>query len=233
MSNGILRNKDFREFYEKLNKRPYCNSCWEERISFEIKDKKDTDSYSNMIPGFSSNELTLPIEILIIAKAHGGGRKDSFRKQIDLKTELELLENYYLSDKLVKFHQEQMRSLFNYLNKKKINWVFTDLIKCFVWHGNEDGLNGNTNFNKAISHCKSYLTKQINYLKPKVILSLGDTVSNSYFNIPKPVHGELYQIGQSTIVHSTFPSGFTADRWVERGGWKKVTETIAKHLKIV
>jgi hypothetical protein len=220
-SSGILRNKECHKMFEKINIRPWCNDCNKERSNFESKNKKH-GSYSNLIPGFSSIEINIPIDILIVADAHGGGRKEDFRNQKDLEYEVNYISSYYLHEKLTKFHQQQMRELFYELDNLNKSWVFTDLIKCFVWSGNKD------NIEIAIKYCKEYLDMQIASLNPKKILVLGKRVAENCFNLqPKTlIHGNEYPFKvknrEIPILWSYFPSRNTADIWTEKNMWKPV-----------
>jgi hypothetical protein len=147
-----------------------------------------------------------------------------------LEIELGGLENYYLQQELTKYHQSEMKKLLLILNKKNINWVFTDLVKCFVWQSNKDGLDGGRNFQTAISHCSVYLEQQIDFLKPKLILSLGGRVS-SFLGIKHPKHGMIYNKRSCKILHSTFPSRNTADLWIKNKEWSIIIKQIDEILE--
>ncbi|HEV7331886.1 MAG TPA: uracil-DNA glycosylase family protein [Flavisolibacter sp.] len=229
MSKGILSHPACKEFYEQINSRQLCVRCREERKMFAPNDKKHNSSYSNMIPGFSSRHLNIPIDVLIIAEAHGGGRKEGFREQIGLQAELEGLEHYYLQQDLSKHHQSEMRKLLIQFDELNFSWVFTDLVKCFVWQANKGGLDGRENFKIAIRHCSKYLDEQLSLLKPKVILSLGSRVS-SFFEIKYPKHGNVYQRKGFSVLHSTFPSRNTADHWVKNKEWVPIINQIGSLL---
>ena len=69
------------------------------------------------------------------------------------------------------FHQSEMRTLLSRLNDMGVSWIFTDLVKCFVWQGNEGTMEGRDNFTIATSHCSKYLQQQLDVLKPKVIIA--------------------------------------------------------------
>jgi hypothetical protein len=229
MSEGILNNPQCRSLYEEINKRELCIPCRLARKEFEKKDQKNTGNYSNMIPGFSSPNLRLPLDLLIVAEAHGGGRIDSFRGQQDLSTELKLLEEYYLEKPLSRYHQSEMKKLLLLLKRTEVSWIFTDLIKCFVWQKNDEDLKGKRNVEIAKSYCGQYLTKQIDFLNPTVILSLGQRVS-SFFDIRNPKHAELHTWNRRQILHSLFPSRNTADRWIQHNGWKQIIKVLRLKL---
>lgn len=233
MDYGILKERTCFKLFERINTRFLCNQCHRERVKFSTMDKKKHNSHSNLLPGFSSENIKLPLDLLIVAEAHGGGREEDFRNQVDLKAEIVNLAEYYLIKPIKKYHQQEMRHLLNYLNNKRIKWVFTDLIKCFVWRGyeNKNNLDGSENVRIAIRNCSTYLKEQIKTLRPKKVLALGKTVAIEYFKLPNKLeHGNTYAglVGDQEfpIVYSIFPSQFTADLWVEHGGWKKVSNNI-------
>lgn len=233
MNYGILKQKTCFKLFQKLNTRFLCSQCHQERLKFSAEDKKKHNSYSNLLPGFSSENIRLPLDLLIIAEAHGGGRGEDFRNQVDLEAEIVNLAEYYLIKPIKKYHQQEMRHLLNYLNNKTINWVFTDLIKCFVWRRYDDksSLDGSENVRIAIKNCSIYLKQQITVLRPKKVLALGKTVAIKYLELPNKLeHGNTYtrSVGdlKFPIVYSIFPSQFTADLWVEHGGWRKIFNNI-------
>jgi hypothetical protein len=228
MDYGILENTNSRALFEEINKRPHCGNCWFQRSAFETKDKKRHDCRSNLVPGFSSGKISIPIDVLIVGEAHGGGEDDDFREQRELDFEVSKMARFYrcLPDKT--FHQQQVRILLEKLDKAGKRWVFTDLIKCFVWHGldKDKKLDSTKNWEAAIKHCSKYLEEQIGLLQPRKILGLGRTVAQYYFRVDKPEHGSIYSIsvnGHRTIyVHSLFPSQRTADWWAAKNGWEPV-----------
>jgi len=229
MTYGILKGSVIRKLFEEINKRPYCNNCHAERSKFAIQDKKGYKCYSNLLLGFSSERVSIPIDILIVAEAHGGGREDNFREQMDVETEIDRLGVYYLRDSLHKFHQKEMRELLYKLNESNKTWIFTDLIKCFVWQGRDDSkkLRGSENKNAAIINCRKYLDKQITILLPKKVLSLGNTVTYKYFNLHNSFkHGSTHSCTINShsfeLVFSIFPSRNTADLWIQHGGWNSI-----------
>lgn len=228
VSQGILKERACRDLFEKINRRPYCEKCQADRIQFAHFDKKYNDCYSNLLPGFSSETVKIPIDLLVVAEAHGGGREENFHPQCKLQIEIAHLAEYYLSEPLQKFHQEQVRELLMWLDANGKNWVFTDLIKCFVSSGpfaKKNKLKGADNRRVAIKHCKAYLDKQIETLKPKKVLCLGQTTARQYFQLEGTLqHGISRRINndKSTLVFSIFPSRNTADLWVENRGWERI-----------
>ena len=222
---GILEDESSRVLFEKINKRLICGKCYSDRKVFETRDQKGHGCRSNLLPGFSSGKIDKPIDILIVAEAHGGGRPEDFRPQKDLDYEVSWLGDYYLESPLKRFHQQQVRNLLNKLSYAGKTWVFTDLIKCFVWHGSNSELNGRDNWMIAIRHCSGYLEEQMSLLQPHMVLGLGGTVAQ-YFKLDKPKHGSIHGVsinGNHTVyVHSLFPTQWTADRWVSENGWELV-----------
>lgn len=233
MNYGILSDTASRQLFEEINKRTFCYDCQKKRYKFSFYDKKYNNCYSNLLPGFSSQKTSIPIDILIVAEAHGGGREDNFRLQKQLKIEIVGLGDYYLESPLQKFHQSEMRKLLNILNESDKNWVFTDLIKCFVWQGDDKSkkLKGSKNKETAIEYCREYLDNQINTLQPKKILSLGNTVTNKYFNLNDRIyHGSVHKISINNhsfeLVSSIFPSRYTADKWIENSEWENIVSKL-------
>ncbi|MEM3407065.1 MAG: uracil-DNA glycosylase family protein [Candidatus Aenigmatarchaeota archaeon] len=217
---GILMNPECRKLFEKINNRPFCKECQEKRAAFKEKEQKK-GHYSNLLPGFSSLKINIPLDILIIGEAHGG-RENLFREQKSLDSEVIEFNYFYRYEKLVTFHQKQMRELFDYLDNVNKTWVFTDLIKCFVWRKKRE------NEKIAISFCRRYLNEQIDFFKPRLILAIGIKVCKEYFGIKidKLKHGKKYEISGKKIISCIFPSRNTADIWIENGGWEKIKEAL-------
>lgn len=229
---GILTNKNVKELFEAINERPLCEKCRSDRKDFQENDSRkgeDGGKYLGIIlPGFSSPEVS-PLDIMIIADSIGGGRKGDFRpeKNIPLEEAVHYLGDYYLHDKIATFHQYQMRKLFDWLERDfKKNWIFTDLVKCFVYQGREqvNGKDGKANMKKAIGYCSQYLDDQIKKLNPRIILILGSRVASNYCNLRgsqlgQLIHGGRYRYSrddrQRDIIYSVFPSMRTADIWVK------------------
>jgi hypothetical protein len=232
MRYGILNEKESRKLFEDINGRTYCVDCQKERSRFSNKEKKN-NRYSNLFPGFSSEKVSIPIDILIVATAHGGGREETFRPQNNLATEVAELGDYYLTHRPQKFHQIEMRKLFNILKEKSKIWIFTDLIKCFVWQGRDESekLKGSENTKMAIGYCRKYLDNQIVLLKPKKIISLGNIVTGQYFKLRGEFsHGSVHKLSIDAhsfeLIFSIFPSRNTADLWTEHGGWDEIVSKI-------
>jgi hypothetical protein len=88
MECGILYHEKSRTLFEKLNTRPLCQQCQNERSAYTNDDMKGWPLYlSNMLPGFSSQKIAIPLDVLVVAESHGG-REDYFRPQKDLDSEV-------------------------------------------------------------------------------------------------------------------------------------------------
>lgn len=233
---GILENKNFFSFFDQnINSRKLCKECHNKRSVFALKDKKHNNSYSNLLPGFSSAKIKKPIDVLVIAEAHGGGRQNLFRKQKPLLEEVEVIGGYYLTDPVQKFHQYEMRKLFSWLDFNRKSWIFADLIRCFVWQGidRQNKLKGKENIQEAIKLCRLYLDEEIAFVKPKRIVCLGGRVAREYFGIKDQLrHAAIYNIRLKgvnyNIIWSYFPSRNTADIWVKNGCWDKIFAELKK-----
>ncbi len=226
---GILRNRKCRELFERINKARRCKTCRDERSDFEIEDKKGHTWYSNLLPGFSSSRVRIPIDLLIVAEAIGGSREEDFQPQRSLDSNIRYLSDHYVCNRLDNFHQQQMRELLDCLSNRNITWVFTDLIKCFVWTGAKD------NVKTAIEHCGKYLDEQISLLRPRKVLALGKRVAREYFELKKTdlQHGKVVpsrraEIAALPVVWSYFPSRNTADLWVKNGEWRPIIRQVFK-----
>jgi uracil-DNA glycosylase len=198
------------------------------------------------------------VNVLVVAQEHGGGGQDSFREQKNLDDEVAILHNFYMEEckYFVKkkekpktldksFHQREIRLILKWLNNRKspLSWVFTDLVKCYVWRKEEEDVDGGENRNKAIKKCIELLDKQITVLKPRVVLALGDIstkallekyVSTNYdwdhnkeedrFN---KIKMELPKANtHSWLLPSYFPSGMTADLWVRENCRERIEDAL-------
>jgi len=213
---GITTNCTVRNVFEWVNKRTLCEKCRKDRYkidpAIEEKEKKN-NFFSNLILGLSSESIEVPLDLLIIGEAHGG-RPDAFRTQKSLEKEVEYIADYYLFKELLeKFHQKEMRDLFEWLDEQRIKYVFTDLVKCYVWRKN------NENFEIAIERCSEYLQRQVDVLQPRIILVLGKKAQ-------KQINKWHFKQNKPHIINSIFPSMFTADKWVKTDGWAQIKKEI-------
>lgn len=233
---GILKNQKIRDFFNKeINSRKLCPECRKKREERGLadKDKKWLGHYSNLLPGFSSSKVTMPIDILIIAEAHGGGGNRYFRQECDyfrqdLNQEVASIGGYYLAEEINKFHQSEMRKLFRELDRLNKTWVFADLVRCYVYQSQRK--KEKENWMIATKYCQEYLRKEINFLQPKIIICLGDKVALFIKNFlgfrEEFERGRKYEVklndNKITIIRSYFPSKNTADLWVANRGWDSV-----------
>jgi Uracil DNA glycosylase superfamily len=224
---GIL-NGSCAKVFGQINDRTLCKGCRDRRKQFDTVDKKGTGHFSNALPGFSSS-IVEPLDVLIVADSHSGARKKCFRDQGGLDGEVRELYEHYCTDELTTYHQLQIRNLLQELNKKQKTWVFTDLVKCYVWHRNTAELNGAINRDLAIKECRKYLKLQIECLNPHTILCLGKTVFTEVAKLLNdnldcvPSHGQRYG---DKMVFSYFPSARTADLFVMNKEWNLILENI-------
>lgn len=254
--NKIQNRQLVYEVFEKINNREICKDCRYERANF-LKDDKCSKGYlSNLSLGLVSNiirEGKHVFDVMVVLESHGGPSKnESFRPQYDAARELEEYKNYFMKDRLVRYNQQQIRQLFTELDALGYNYVATDLVKCYVAKPSKDV--PKSHFNKAMENCYKYLLNQISAFKPKVILALGNSVSNKFSmkqlnhgdywgatiieNAPYIVHDRIKQQGniemrnpieggtRTFFVKSIFPSQNTANRFVEHGEWDPVIHKI-------
>ncbi|MBA7596069.1 hypothetical protein ES703_03038 [subsurface metagenome] len=222
---GIMKNDLSKNLFKQINDEyrletsKTCADCREQRKRFKSLDKKNKhSSFSNLLPGFSSEQIEIPVDILIVGEAHGGGRENDFHKQLEIEEEVAYIGSYYLYDAIVKFHQYQIRELLHRLDELSKMWVFTDLLKCYVANDRE-------NRKIAIKHCEKHLISQIELLQPRVILALGKTVG-TYFKLRQFDHSKLYDIDGKKILYSIFPGRNTSDLWVANGQWEPILREI-------
>jgi len=207
MSCGILQNDKTRSLFEQINDdHCHCDPC-----PFKLN--------SNLLPGFSSQKIEIPVDVLIVAEVPA---KRDYEPQKELISKVTMMNDYYREDPPKSFHQQQIKDLLDSLDERGKSWVFTDIIKCFVSQDSE-------NKRKAIQHCFKYLEEQIEVIQPSGILGLGGTVARG-LKVKESVHGGdcRIEIGnhKCIYVHSLFPSGRTADKWVKSGGWGQVLKIL-------
>ena len=120
-----------------------------------------------------------------------------------------------------------MRKLLCWLERDfRRNWVFTDLVKCFVYQGREEknGETGEDNMQNAIRYCSQYLDFQTHRLNPRIILVLGRRVARTYCSLRSGhlrqlSHGDRFSYERNgrhyEAIYSVFPSMRTSDVWVK------------------
>jgi hypothetical protein len=230
------KNKDTEKFMNEINKKIWnkaiviCSKCRKEREKFYQETKsglKSSKSLENLYgeghcalyPGCFTKKFRLKKNnmVLLITESHGGGNKkdpflpfDKMKNKVDRKEIVEKTYNHYINDDVKKFHQSEIRKILIFLEKKKIPWILTDLIKCYVSKGCRYNKRGKSikpdNFSLAAEICGSnFLVKQIEYFKPKRIIAFG-----------KHAKGFLEERKLSNkIIYAPLPSAINADRWVK------------------
>jgi uracil-DNA glycosylase len=135
------------------------------------------------------------------------------------------------------FHQSCIHKILARLDKAGKKWVFTDLVKYYVDNGKK--------FESAAKSCIQYLKRQIEILRPRVVLMFGSDVQrliekHLVANRDKrlwhnwherknqsELHGEIIEVKpedlknlkvKTTLVYSVFPTGRNADPLV---GWER------------
>jgi hypothetical protein len=226
LSYGILQPGSIRSCFEAIvnkGENTRCAKCHAARPAFAEMDKKGHECFSNILPGFSSSEVKAPIDLLIIGDSHGGGDEKDFEKvEWSLDELVKKLGAYYLVDDIERFHQYQIRTLLRCL--KEPNWVFTDLLKCYVWHNSR-------NFRLAKEHCSLFLKEQVKILKPRRVLGLGRKVATAA-NAKVSQHGQKEEnitwddVNIPCYIHSIFPAQHTADMWAKNNGWEPIREAL-------
>ena len=199
------------------------------------------DNYSNFLPGFSTDIVPRVRRrpVLIVAESHGGRDREDFKNEdIALEEEMNRLGSFYRDNELQNFHQLAMRYLFDELDRDGIPWVFTDLVKCFVYKGNKAKKD---NWEPAIKYCSKFLEEQIDILQPEKILVLGSEVRDRYFLVDKEdrkkylgenePHGfgfsKSVRNREQNLVLSYFPSQRTVDKFI-RLGWDGVVAKLKR-----
>lgn len=217
------KEKIYRQF-EQMNARPHCAVCKEARRESGGGDVKH-GSRSNMLLGFHTQQEFDALDVLVLAESHGGGRKESFYyPNKTVQEELSGLYHYYMDATIEKFHQQQMRELFKFLDVNDIKWLFTDLVKSYVSKRPEE------NFSAAIHHCSQYLNEQLNLYRPRKILSMGSYnyryFASKYNLPPRAKHGDVFNLEPlgARLIHVTFPSAMTANHWAKAQGWEPIKE---------
>ena len=95
-----------------------------------------------------------------------------------------------------------MQKLLNIINIKLEDTYFLEAIKCYP--------KDRKYLSKCSINCKSYLLKQLNIIKPRVVLSLGDATTKTILDIKykkfSDVVGKRYDIDGMTIIPIYHPS---------------------------
>lgn len=103
-----------------------------------------------------------------------------------------------------------MQKLLDILDIKLEDTYFLEAIKCYP--------KDRKYLNKCGSNCKNYLFKQLNIIKPKIILSLGDAATKTILDIKyknfSEVVGKKYDIDGMTIIPIYHPSPISPKSYI-------------------
>lgn len=131
-----------------------------------------------------------------------------------------------------------VRELLTKWNEENLEWVFTDLVKCYVCKKGKEAYENN--FKKAQNYCGNYLKAQIEILKPKVILCFGNEAYRYVMlningveegTMQKGIHGNLYSAPDKIpVVFSYHPTQNNANIWVRYKGWDPVNNAVMSQL---
>lgn len=207
-----------------------CKKCREERSKHFpqiVESEKIDGSFSPLFEGFSSleNEKSVRrVDCLIVSESIGNLKYHIAK--IKGKEPWKFLKDYYMKDKLETFNQQEIRKLLKAILRKGLNFYFTDVVKCFVKKGDDE------NFELAVDYCTKYLKKQLEVLKPKIVILLGrkaeKAVFQKIFNRNKKLrHGGVISLNGMKVIYSEFPSARNADRFVKGGGVNKLIKAIS------
>lgn len=166
---------------------------------------------SDLLVGIYSESCKPPVDVLLVTFGHGGGPwKEEPLSFGDMKTEIE--KHYRNKGKYIEtFHQFAIREVLDRLDKSSVSWYLTDLIKCYVHTHNKKG---RKNKSKAIEYCKNYFEKQVNVLKPKVIVLFGGDVQKGIF---ESVKGERFSNTMKEVLKNE-PIRHLRNRFVKSEG---------------
>jgi len=196
------------------------------------REKIVSGNFSPFFEGFSSfNTKTIEkgIDVLIISESIGNLKHHQSKIEKGEKPQ-QILKDYYLGDPIETFNQWATREILELISKKRKNFYFTDVVKCYV---KKEG----KNFERAAEQCaKNYLKKQVEMLKPKIVILLGkrarEMFNKEVFNKKdsKLNHGEVFTSDEMKIVYSEFPSRWTVDQFFKGGGIDKLKSVLLKEL---
>lgn len=208
MEENILK-KEWEEWSKK------CIYC---RTKRDVCSKHEKDDFDNFCPPFPGcGNYIKNVDIFFLTMGHAGEKifpaKD-FDKLKDKKY------NHYITNyPYDNFHSFLIRRLIDKIRKedKTITWYLTDIWKCFIRDRLDKKLITNqvkkddikNNVDESFKNCKDYLIKEIEILKPKVLVLFGRTVNDYYLKIEK----ELTLYKPPYIIKSIFPGVNNANRW--------------------
>lgn len=191
-----------------------CVKCREERDGCSKYEKDKNKKYCPPVPGCGDYKEN--VDVFLLTKGHGGiGEDEYFIDNNFEKLREDKLQHYTKRDPYDNFHSFLMRSLIKKIEEEKKNWYLTDIWKCFVIDRPNDKkwpeLTKNdikNNLRKSFENCNKYLIKEIEILKPKVIVLFGNDVKNFY---KEQIKENLNH--KPVCVESMFPGTRTADKW--------------------
>lgn len=181
----ILQDKDTKSRYKMLKMRLH--------LVFEDEDIHKCNLCNNMIEKFP-NSKTVSIgkrnDIVILgeAPANNGWRKSG-------------IAWYDINHKLLP-SGVVLQKLLDEINLKIEDTYFLEAIKCYP--------KDRKYLNKCSENCKKYLFKQLDIIKPKVVLSLGDAATKSILNIKykkfSDVAGKEFEVNGYKVIPIYHPS---------------------------
>ncbi len=206
MEEDILK-KEWEECCER------CNKCRSERTLSEYE-KDDLGHFCPPHPGCGDYKENVDVFFLTMGHA---GEKIFPKKDFDKLKEIK--EKHYISnDPYDNFHSFLIRRLINKIKEKNETrtWYLTDIWKCFIRDRLDKKLEMNqvkkenirNNVEISFDFCKGYLIKEIEILKPKVIVLFGGKVKDFYENKIKESLNH-----KPNCIYSMFPGTRTADAW--------------------
>ena len=77
--------------------------------------------------------------------------------------------------------------------------------------------------------CKSYLAKEINFIKPKIICALGDIAAGSLLGIASSIHrihGKFYNHGDSKVMVTYSPEHLLKHPEDKRAAWEDIQQVM-------
>jgi len=229
-----------------------CEHCRRRRVekfgnTIEREEKKYHDCFQPVCPGFINlpngyKEADLEGKaIFFVLESMGGGREWKRKEDTTLREATTWLKEYYVSEKLVTFHQFCIRNILKEF--KNHPYVVTDIVKCFVLKSES------ANFRMAADFCsRRFFRDQLFCVKPKAIVLFGgfardNTVrfvdasrrkeieklrskSHGEARVTELANGETRERVSTVAIYSVFPTAWNADRWIEYGAEGRIIDAI-------
>ncbi len=223
--------KEFKKLLEEIENEKICKKCRRKRQNFQTYDYKEVGSYCPPLLGCWKGNLeypSIPIDVLIVAESHGGGNwSEHINKNI--RERINLNYYYHYIKEKESFFQYNIKKIIDGIEKEGLFWYFTDLVKCYVFKNKKKSketkelvVRGGKNFDIAISECKSVLKKQIDILKPRIILSLGKRVKETLLELG---------VKEDKIISYPFPGQWTVNEWAKKDGYEGAIKEIRMKLE--